>query len=104
MSNKITFKVQTHLFIHKNLSRLYRDGNSIQDIDRLLRGKTVNIGSDKGLTPVRGHSTTWTNPDLMVKLAMGDATQEEWRQKSLLKGRQELIQGSPLYLPTEFTS
>ena len=88
---------------HKNLSRLYRDGKSIQDIDRLLRRNTVDIGSDKGLTPVRGHSTTWTNPDLMCKLALGDATQEEWRQTSLLKGRLELMQGSPLYL-THFTS
>ena len=84
MSIKITFKVHTHLLIHKNLSRLYRDGNSIQDIDRLLRGKTVDIGADKGLTPVQGHSTTWTNPDLMCKLALGDATQEEWRQTRLL--------------------
>ena len=98
MSIKITFKVHTHLFIHKNLSRLYRDGNSIQDIDRLLRRKTVDIGSDKGLTPVRGHSTTWTNPDLMCKLAFGDATQEEWLQTSLLKGRLELMRGSPLYV------
>ena len=84
MSIKITFKVHTHLLIHKNLSRLYRDGNSIQDIDRLLRRKTVDIGSDKGLTPVRGHSTTWTNPALTCKLTLGDATQEEWRQTSLL--------------------
>ena len=80
MSIEITFKIHTHLLIHKNLSRLYRVGNSIQDIDRLQRGKTVDIGSDKGLTPVPNHATTWTNPDLTWKLAFGDATLEEWRQ------------------------
>ena len=74
MSIKITFKIHTHVLVHKNLSRLYMDGNSIQDIDRFLRGKTVDIGPDKGLTHVRGHATTWTNPDLTCKLALGDAT------------------------------
>ena len=68
MSIKINFKIHTHFSIHKNLSRLYRAGNSIQNIDGLQRGKTVDIGSDRGLTPVWGHATTWTNPDLTMQI------------------------------------
>ena len=86
MSIEIPFKIHTHLLIHKNVSHLYRAGNSLQDIDRLQRRKKVDIGSDKDLTPVRGHATTWTNPDNM-QIGFWGAALEEWRHlKRVFKG------------------
>ena len=62
MSIKITFKVYTLV----NTSIALIQGRQLNSRHwQVTTWETVDIGSDKDLTPVRGHSTNLTNPDLM---------------------------------------